>query len=98
MAQRLGAEEIEELLGEYRESGLTRVEYCRQAGIGLSTLGRYLRRSRNAKQQLVRVKVEAAEQPDAGFVLLLGNGRRIASGWEFEDAALARLIRVTETA
>jgi predicted transcriptional regulator len=98
MAQRLRAEEIEELLAQYRESGLTRVEYSRLAGIGVSTLGRYLRRSRNTEQQLVRVKVEAAEQRDTGFVLLLGNGRRIASGWEFGDAALARLIRVAETA
>jgi hypothetical protein len=29
---------------------------------------------------------------------MLGNGRRIASGWEFPDPALARLIRVTEQA
>jgi hypothetical protein len=29
---------------------------------------------------------------------MLGNGRRIASGWGFSDAALARLIRVAEQA
>ena len=98
MAQRRSAEEIEELLAQYRASGLTRVEYCRQTGIVLSTLGRYLRRSRNPEQQLVRIKVEAAQEPDTGFVLVLGNGRCIASGWEFGDAALARLIRVAETA
>jgi len=27
---------------------------------------------------------------------MLGNGRRIASGWEFSDAGLAKLIRVVE--
>jgi hypothetical protein len=98
MAQRRSAEEIEELLEQYLASGLTRVEYCRQTGIVLSTLGRYLRRSRNTGQQLMRVKVEAGQEPDAGFVLVLGNGRRIASSWEFGDAALARLIRIAETA
>jgi transposase len=29
-------------------------------------------------------------------VLVLGNGRRIESGWKFGDAELARLIRVAE--
>jgi hypothetical protein len=47
---------------------------------------------------LVRLKVEAPPEPDAGFVLMLVNGRRIASGWGFGDAELARLIRVAESA
>ena len=64
----------------------------------LSTLGRYLRRIKSPEQQLVRVKLEAPPEPDAGFALLLGSGRRIQSGWRFGDAELARLIRVAETA
>jgi hypothetical protein len=47
---------------------------------------------------LVRVKVEAPPEPGAVFVLTLGNGRRIASGWGFGDAELARLIRIAESA
>ena len=74
------------------------MEYCRQTGMVLSTLGRYLRRRESPAQQLVRVKVEAPPEPGAGFVLMLGNGRRIASGWRFGDAELARLIRVAENA
>jgi len=42
--------------------------------------------------------VEAPPEPGTGFVLMFGNGRRIASGWGFEDAELARLIRVAESA
>jgi hypothetical protein len=49
-------------------------------------------------QQLVRVKLQSAGEPDSGFVLMLGNGRRIASGWEFSETALAKLIRVVERA
>ena len=64
----------------------------------LSTLGRYLRRTSRPEQQLVRVKVEAPPEPGMGFVLMLGNGRPIASGWGFGDAELARLIRVAESA
>jgi hypothetical protein len=47
---------------------------------------------------LVRVKVEAPQEPGSGFVLMLCNGRRVASGWGFPDTALARLIRVAESA
>lgn len=97
MTQRRSAEEIERLLEQYRASGLTQIEYCRQTGMVLSTLGRYLRRSRSPEQQLVRVKVESAD-PDTEFVLVLGNGRRIASGWAFGDTELARLIRIAESA
>jgi hypothetical protein len=46
----------------------------------------------------MRVKLQSPAEPDTGFVLMLGNGRRIASGWDFSDTALARLIRVAEHA
>ncbi len=98
MAQRRTAEQIQQLVEEFRTSGLSQMEYCHQTGIVLSTLGRYLRRSKSANQQLVRVKVEEASEAGTGFVLMLGNGRRIASGWGFGDAELARLIRIAESA
>jgi hypothetical protein len=99
MAQRRSAEEIEQLVEQYRASGVTQIEFCRQTGTVLSSLGRYLRRQQPApEQQLVRVKVESAAQPTTGFVVVLGNGRRIESGWRFEDAGLARLIRIAESA
>jgi hypothetical protein len=98
MARRRSADEIQQVLEQFRASGLSQIEYCRQSGIVLSTLGRYLRRKNIPEQQLVRVKVEAAPEPGTGFVLMLGNGRRIASGWGFGDAELARLIRIAERA
>jgi hypothetical protein len=98
MASRRSAEEIQQILERYRASGLSQVEYCRQTGIVLSTLGRYLRRIDRPEQQLLKVKLEAPAEPGTGFVLMLGNGRRIASGWGFGDAELARLIRVAEGA
>jgi hypothetical protein len=100
MAQRRSAEEVEQVVQQYRASGLSQREFSQQAGIKLSTLGRYIRRDgrTEASQQLVRVKLEAPAEPDSGFVLMLGKGRRIASGWAFPDTALARLIRVAESA
>jgi hypothetical protein len=99
MAARRSAEEVEQIVQQYRASGLSQREFSEQSGIKLSTLGRYIRRGgrSEAPRQLVRVKLEAPE-PDSGFVLMLGNGRRIASGWAFSDTALARLIRVVEHA
>jgi hypothetical protein len=96
MAKRLSPLEIDQLLEQYRTSGLTQIEFCRQAGVVLSTLGRHLRRRDGVGQQLIRVKMEPAPEPDRGFVLVLGNGRRIEAGWQFSDAELSRLIRVAE--
>jgi hypothetical protein len=98
MAQRRSSDEIQQVVDQFRSSGLSQMEYCRQSGTVLSTLGRYLRRVNRLDQKLVRVKVEAPPEPGTGFVLMLGNGRRIASGWGFGDAELARLIRVAESA
>ena len=98
MARRRSLQEMEQVVEQYRASGLSQIAYCRQTGMVLSTLGRYLRRSKRPERQLVRVKVEAPSEPGTGFVLMLGNGRRIASGWGFGDAELARLIRVAESA
>jgi hypothetical protein len=98
MARRRSTEEIRGLLEQYRASGLTQVEYCRQTGTVLSTLGRYLRQGNRSEQRLVRVKLAAPRESETGFVLMLGNGRQIASGWAFREAELARLIRVAETA
>jgi hypothetical protein len=100
MARRRSAEEVQQVVQQYRASGLSQREFSQQTGMKLSTLGRYVRREgrSDTPQQLVRVKLEAPAEPDTGFVLMLGNGRRIASGWEFSDTALAKLIRIVEQA
>jgi hypothetical protein len=98
MRRRLSAAEIKELVEKYQASGLTQIEYCRQTGMVLSTLGRYLRRRSKQAQQLIRVEVESARERPAGFVLVLANGRRIETGWGFGDADLAHVIRVAESA
>src|SRR5882724_4429458 len=102
--QKRSAEEVEQLLRGYEESGLPRQEYCRQLGIPVSTFDYYRQKAtrkaaaqRRAAAKLVKVKVEApAEQPQSVFALVLRNGRRIESVWNFADAELARLIRIVE--
>jgi len=61
----------------------------------LSTLGRYLRQKNIPEQQLVQVKVEAPPEPGSGFVLMPGNGRRIASG--SDDATVVSVHGVAAT-
>ena len=94
--RRRSAEEIERLLEQYRASGMAQAEYSAQEGIALSTLGRYLRRDGQSEQRLVRVRLQSGWDVGPGFALVLGNGRRIESGWTFGEAELARLIRVAE--
>jgi hypothetical protein len=100
MTRRRTREEIQKIVEELQASGLSHRDFCQQTGIKLSTLGRYARRVGGTEQtqQLVRVKLEPPQEPGSGFVLMLGNGRRIASGWGFPDTALARLIRLSESA
>jgi len=97
MATRRTQEEIQALLEGYKQRTVTRVEFCRQRGIAKSTLGYYVRRYGRKTKRFVRVKI-AAQGADSAtpFALVLCNGRRIESAWNFRDADLARLIRVVE--
>ena len=102
--QRRGLEEVEELLRGYEESGLPRQEYCRQVGIPVTTFDYYRQREarkaaagKRAPARLVKVKVEESPEPARGvFTLVLGNRRRIETGWNFAEAELSRLIRIVE--
>jgi hypothetical protein len=95
--------EMRRVLEEYGASGLKRREFCQQRGIALTTFD-YWRRQHAAKPRkqahrprLVAVKV-ANSEPAPDFRLSLGNGRRIECSWRFDEAELARLIRIAESA
>ena len=102
--------EIGQLLKGYKESGLSRRQYCEKQGIAVTTFDYYRQRERKGPggQQktsaLVRVKLTADAalpqhqgQPE-GFTVALAKGRRIESSWGFNEQGLARLIRVLEAA
>ena len=99
------AEQIEQLLKDYRNRGqMTRRAFCESRGMSPSMLDYYLRRYGRVSKapdaaKLVRVDVDASAQGSSSlFSILLGNGRRIESAWDFVDRELARLIRVVEGA
>jgi hypothetical protein len=84
-------DEKRKMVEGFATSGMTRREYCAKHGIAVSTFD-YWRRNR--KRKLVEVAVERQLWP--GFILTLGNGRRIESSWGFAESDLLRLIRTAE--
>jgi|SRR5208283_769738 len=96
MATKRTAEEIQKLLDGYRDRNVTRAEYCRQQGITDTTLDYYRRRYGQPQAEFAEVKIVPPPAAETTFALVLRNGRRIESAWNFRDADLARLIRVVE--
>jgi len=94
----LSAAEAARLMDGFERSNLTRRDYCERVGIPVTTLDYY--RRRQAQRQtvsLVPVKVlDPVRGP--GFTLVLSNGRRIESSWDFACEGLSRLVRIAEQA
>ena len=99
MAKRRSAEEVQSLLEGFRQSGETRTAFCLRVGIPVTTLDYYRhRQALQARPRLARVKLTAqSSEPAAMFALVLRNGRRIETNWNFRDADLARLIRIVDS-
>jgi transposase-like protein len=88
-------EEILKIAEGFAKSGMTRREYCAKHGVAMTTLDYWRRAHRKQKPTLVPVAIEEG-QSLAGFALVLTNGRRIESSWNFVAADLEKLIRVVE--
>lgn len=104
--RRRGPAESEQLVTEYEASGLSQVEFCRQHGLSLATLGRY-RKRRQAQPEATGVNrwvaVElcrsrpALESPaNSGLAVALPTGRRIEVGRGFDAHTLVQLLGVLE--
>jgi hypothetical protein len=96
MPRKRTGEEVAELLKRYENRGsATRRAFCQSEGVGVSTLGYYLRRQPTRSVRLARVKITSNPTTDAGrFQLVLPNGRRIECG----IAELPHLISAAERA
>jgi hypothetical protein len=104
--RRRSRHEVEQLVAEYESSGLSRIEFCRERGLALSTLGRYRRRERQApagSRALLAVEVSGRAPASLGatgsaLAVVLRGGRRIEVGRGFDACALEQLVRVLEGA
>jgi hypothetical protein len=99
------AKEVERIVVDFERSGVSRRLYCEQNGMAVPTLDWYRRRVRASRgsPNLVPVRVESTlsagnGSASAGFSLVLDNGRRIETGWGFDENQLARLIRIAGAA
>ena len=103
--RRRSRQEVEQVVAEYESSGLSRIEFCRERGVALSTLGRY--RSRQQRQAsvgnnaLLAVEVSGRASTPIGatggaLAVVLRSGRRIEVGRGFDTGALEQLVRVLE--
>jgi hypothetical protein len=99
------AEDMERMLTEYEQGGMTKRQYCEQQGVPLSTFDYHWQRRRKriatSGQQLVKVELESNhpgydDRKAKGFTLLLAKGRRIELDWRYCEQDLARLIRMLE--
>lgn len=88
-------EEIRRIVEGFAKSGMRRREYCAEHDVAMTTLDYWRRAYRKQKPRLMEVAVEQAHSP-AGFALVLANGRRIESSWNFSAADLEKLIRAAE--
>jgi hypothetical protein len=96
--------EAEQLLVAFEASGMSRVEFCRQHGLALSTLARHQRRRRQDQREdlgpdrWVAVEVSSPQPADRGLAVVLAGGRRIQVGRGFDPQTLARLVSLLEPA
>jgi hypothetical protein len=96
--------EIEQVVNEFASSGLNRSQFCRQQGLTLGTLNRYLQKlsgdsaSVAPNTALVAVELTTAKLGvGPGLTVLLANHRRIEVGAGFDENALRHLVQVLET-
>ena len=103
--RRRSRQEVEQVVAEYESSGLSRIEFCRERGLALSTLGRYRRRRERqapaGSNALLAVEVSGgAPAPVAAtgsaLAVVLRGGRRIEVERGFDTGALEQLVRVLE--
>jgi hypothetical protein len=89
--------EANRLASEYEASGLTREDFCRQKGLALKTLARYVTRYRKQKlegdgaRRWVEAKVISRNGCGGELAVLLAGGRRIEVKPGF-DAVTLRLV------
>ena len=97
--------EVEHLVVEYGISGMSRVEFCQEHGLALTTLARYRRRREQGENQgagpsrWLAVELSGAHATGAsGLAVVLRGGRRIEVGHGFDAQTLEQLVSLLEPA
>ena len=97
--------EAEQVAGEYEDSGLSWVEFCRKHELSVATLARYRKRQAQGKaapgNRWVTVEVSGASSArenrgSSGLAVALPGGRRIEVGRGFDSRTLVQLLDALE--
>ena len=105
--RRRTASEIEQIVREFKNSGLNRSQFCRRQGLTMGVLSRYLWRLQGssgsgASDGLVAVELAGQKRSgdgagSCGLAVVLAKGRRIAVSAGFDASTLRRVVQVLET-
>ncbi len=88
------------LIAELESSGLSRAEFCRRRKVNYHTLTYHLRQAREwngASKGPSFVEVDLPSPVAVVYDVVLDNGRSVRVSGTFDEASLARLIRVVES-
>lgn len=99
--RRLSRADVEGLIRDFEQSGLTRKAFCEARGIAVHTLDYYRHRERSrrgapAGGELLPVELMDGTPPGSGLRVELANGRRILVEAGFDVLQLKRLLAVLE--
>jgi hypothetical protein len=103
--QRRTSVQIEQMVREFRDSGLTGRQFCLREALSRSMLYRYLRRRTSGESGsgdgLVAVELTSRkpglEVGGCGLAVVLAGGRTIAVSTGFDGVTLQRLVQALET-
>lgn len=103
--RRRSRHEVEQLVAEFESSGLNRIDFCRDRGLGLSTLARYRRRREQqapaGRNTMLAVEVSGrvagpVAATGSALAVVLRGGRRVEVGRGFDAGTLEQLVHVLE--
>jgi len=91
-----------EIVAAFRASGKTRTEFCREAGIKVSTFDYYHHRVRaEERNQLVPVELVGYSGLTSNaavrtVAVWLRNGRRLEMSWHGDESSMGRMVSLLE--
>lgn len=101
MRRRRSRAEAAALAADFESSGLSRIEYCRKHGLGLSTFQRYWKRRQTQAEtngidllavELCGERPAVSKAEGSGLAVALAGGRRIEVARGFDAATLVQLL------